>query len=107
LLIFQLTEPLMAASLDDRGLPNRLEHIEELLQQVEQFPDPKEKARLREIVQSILELHRDGLERLLGHIAATGDAGQAVLGALAEDEDVATLLLLYGLHPHGVEGPGS
>src|SRR5262249_49722483 len=44
-----------------------------------------------------------GLERLLGHMADEGEAGERILGACAGDEVVSGLLLLHGLHPLDVE----
>ncbi len=93
----------MAASLDDREFRQRMERIESLLREVEQVPDPTARARTREIVQAILDLHGAGLERMLEHIAAAGDAGLALIGSLAQDDLVGSLLLLYGLHPLDVE----
>jgi Fe-S cluster biogenesis protein NfuA len=96
-------EKLMTASLDDREFRRRMERIESLLREVEQFADPKARAHTREIVQAILDLHGAGLERMLEHIAAAQDAGLTLIGALSQDDLVGSLLLLHGLHPLDVE----
>ena len=44
-----------------------------------------------------------GLERVLSHMAETGDAGAAALDACARDEVAGGLLLLHGLHPLDIE----
>ena len=63
------------------------------------WPTRRRAARTREIVQAVLELHASGFERILGHLAAAGDAGAAVLDDCTSDEIVTGLLLLHGLHP--------
>jgi Fe-S cluster biogenesis protein NfuA len=93
----------MAASTEDRQLHARIRRVESLLQEVEQFKDPQMRSRTREIVQVLMDLHGAGLEKILTHLASTGDAGLALIDSLAEDELVASLLLLYGLHPLGLE----
>jgi Fe-S cluster biogenesis protein NfuA len=93
----------MAGSRDDWEFRQRMERIESLLHEVEQIPDLRVRARAREIVQAILDLHGAGLERMLEHIAAAGDVGLALIGSLAQDDLVGSLLLLYGLHPLDLE----
>jgi Fe-S cluster biogenesis protein NfuA len=88
---------------NDREFRKRMGRIETLIQEVERFPDSGARAHTREIVQSLLDLHSTGLERILEHLAASGDTGLALIDALARDELVESLLLLYGLHPLDVE----
>ncbi len=52
-------------------------------------------------MQALLELYRAGLERIVTQLAAHDDGHLA--GALIEDELVAHLLLLHGLHPVALE----
>ena len=54
-------------------------------------------------MRAVLDLHGAGLSRVLGHLEAAGEAGQAVLDVCARDEVVGGLLLLHDLHPLGVE----
>jgi Fe-S cluster biogenesis protein NfuA len=93
----------MPGSHDDRELRKRMERMDSLLREVERFADPEARARTREIVQAILDLHGAGLERALEAIAAAGAPGLAMIDALARDDLVGSLLLLYGLHPLDVE----
>ena len=58
---------------------------------------------MREAVQAILDLHGAGLERILSHLEAAGEAGAAARDACVGDEIVGGLLLLHGLHPLGLE----
>jgi Fe-S cluster biogenesis protein NfuA len=93
----------MAVSTEDRQLHDRVRRVESLLHEVEQFKDPQMRAKTREIVQVLMDLHGAGLEKMLTHLASTGDAGLAMIDSLAQDELVASLLLLYGLHPLDLE----
>ena len=87
---------------DAREFQTRLERLDTLLHEVGRLPDGAQ-ARTREIVQTVLDLHGAGLERLLEHLAEAGPAGRAVLDACAADDLVASLLLLHGLHPLDLE----
>jgi Fe-S cluster biogenesis protein NfuA len=93
----------MAESLDARAFQSRLQRLDALLSEVEEFADPAAAARTREIVQAILDLHGTGLERMLEHLEAAGEAGASILGACAGDDIVSGLLLLHGLHPEDLE----
>jgi Fe-S cluster biogenesis protein NfuA len=93
----------MADAPNDREFRKRMGRIETLLQEIERFPDAGARAHTREIVQTLLDLHGAGLERILEHLAAAGDTGLAMIDSLARDELVGSLLLLYGLHPLDVE----
>jgi Fe-S cluster biogenesis protein NfuA len=53
-------------------------------------------------VQALLDLYGEGLARVVGEAAAR-DAGGELAAALGEDELVAHLLLLHGLHPVPLE----
>jgi Fe-S cluster biogenesis protein NfuA len=85
---------------DSRELMRR---IETLLQEIEQLKEPRALARSRELVKCLLDLHGSALERLLERIAASNKSGIALIDELAEDDLVAGLMLLYGLHPLDME----
>jgi Fe-S cluster biogenesis protein NfuA len=89
----------MAAISDDEEFRQRMDRIEPLLREVEQLSDPALQARMRELVQSILQLHGAGLQRLVRSLGKAGEVGRALLHSLADDELVGGLLLLHGLHP--------
>jgi Fe-S cluster biogenesis protein NfuA len=93
----------MPSALEDQEFHGRLERLEALLQQVEQFPDSQLRDRVREIVQAILDLHGIGLERILEQIAHGEETRLALIETLARDELVGSLLLLHGLHPADLE----
>jgi Fe-S cluster biogenesis protein NfuA len=64
-----------------------LEEVEALLDQVETFP-PREREVATELVQALLDMYGEGLSRIVA-------AGSVPV----EDDLVAHLLLLHGLHP--------
>jgi Fe-S cluster biogenesis protein NfuA len=93
----------MTQPLDAREFQSRLQRLDALLSDVEDSADPAAAARTREIVQLVLDLHGNGLERILGHLEVAGDTGAKVLDACACDDVVSGLLLLHDLHPMGLE----
>jgi Fe-S cluster biogenesis protein NfuA len=68
-----------------------IERVEALLDQVEGFPEPQ-RAVATELVSALLDMYGDGLARIV-----------AACEVPVEDELVAHLLLLHGLHPMPVE----
>jgi Fe-S cluster biogenesis protein NfuA len=93
----------MTSTLDARELQARLQRLDALIREAERFADPAARAHTRQIVQTLLDLHGLGLDRLLRHVAEAGEAGRRILDACAGDEAVGGLLLLHGLHPLDVE----
>jgi len=81
----------------------RLQSIERLLGEIESAANPSLRANVQELVQLIMDLHGAGLERTLELIHATGEAGESIIQKLGRDELVASLLVLYGLHPQTLE----
>ena len=81
----------------------RLKGIEHLLGEIESAADPNLRTAVRELVQLVMDLHGAGLERMLELIRAPGDGGDTLVQKLGRDELVASLLVLYGLHPLDVE----
>ena len=81
----------------------RLESIEQLIRQIEATGDPSVRTAARELVQVVMELHGAGLERILEILGTSGEPGQSILGSMGRDDMVASLLVLYGLHPLSFE----
>jgi Fe-S cluster biogenesis protein NfuA len=96
-------EGCMSGTDQDSGFRNRMARIEALLEETQRSPDPRARDSAREIVQVLLDLHAAALERLLGTIAERGPDGLALIDAIAEDELVGHILLLYGIHPLDLE----
>ena len=81
----------------------RLQSIEQLLGKIESAADPNLRTTVQELLQLVMDLHGAGLERMLELIRAAGDEGESVVQKMARDEFVASLLILYGLHPVGLD----
>ena len=71
--------------------------IEELLGRIRSAGDPGTAETAEEVVRLVVELYGAGLERTVEL------AGPEVLERLVEDELVASLLVLHGLHPKDTE----
>ncbi len=74
-------------------MTERIQAIEGLIRQLEASADPATRAGVRELVQAIMEYHGAGLERIVEM------AGEPMVRQFARNELVASLLMLYGLHP--------
>jgi Fe-S cluster biogenesis protein NfuA len=75
----------------------RVGQVEALLDRLDALPDPAARELATATVQALLELYGEGLRHVVERI------GPAQARALADDELVAQLLLLHGLHPVSVE----
>jgi Fe-S cluster biogenesis protein NfuA len=58
------------------------------------------RARAEELVRLVTDLYGAGLERLLEILHLAGRLDAKVLAAIADDDLVASLLLVHGLHPY-------
>jgi Fe-S cluster biogenesis protein NfuA len=83
----------------NRDFQKRLESIAGLVHKIEAVADPSLRSDVRELVESLMSLHGGGVERTLEIISAAGGAGEEIIDRLGRDEMVASLLVLYGLHP--------
>ena len=81
----------------------RLQKIEGLVGKIEATADPSLRTMVQELVQLVMELHGAGVERMLKLIREAGGEGESVIEKLGRDELVASILVLYGLHPAGLE----
>lgn len=77
--------------------------IESLLQEMATFPDSNAQAVTEELLQTLLTMYGEGLNRMLEITANFEPEGEAIIDAYADDELVSSLLLLHGLHPIDVE----
>ncbi len=81
----------------------RIQRIDELVHQLEALSDASARALAGELVQSVMDLHEGAIEHLMETIADAGDSGRRIIDRLGREEPVRSLLLLYGLHPVGVQ----
>jgi Fe-S cluster biogenesis protein NfuA len=93
----------MPDAIEDKELRDRFHRIDNLLKGVEKFRDPQAQAQTREIVQCLMDLHGAVLERMLDHVSTSPRIGTDLIDSLARDDVIASLLLLYGLHPLDLE----
>lgn len=83
---------------DTKEFQERIGRIEGLVHKLESASDPALKRTARELMESLMELHGAGLERILEIVSEAGLAP-----SLAADPLVGSLLVLYGLHPDDFE----
>jgi Fe-S cluster biogenesis protein NfuA len=81
----------------------RLNQLETLIGQVEAYEDEEARRPALDAIQALLQLHSEGLERMLVSISKAGPIGEALIAEMAGDEIVGGLLLLHDLHPIGLE----
>jgi Fe-S cluster biogenesis protein NfuA len=81
----------------------RLHQLETLIGQVEAYEEEEARRPALDAIQLLLQLHSDGLERMLVSIGKAGPSGEALIAEMAGDEIVGGLLLLHDLHPIGLE----
>ncbi len=80
----------------------RMRRVEVMVEELERRGGEAAEAS-RALLGAVLDLHEAGLARALEIVAAQGEAGRAVTAALVADPQVASLLLLHGLHPDPLE----
>lgn len=81
----------------------QIEAIERLVRDIDQVSDPSIRNLSKQLVQSLMDLHGAGIERMLEMVHSKGDVGQQIIDEMGRDELVRSLLLLYGLHPLDLE----
>jgi Fe-S cluster biogenesis protein NfuA/nitrite reductase/ring-hydroxylating ferredoxin subunit len=74
-----------------------IERVQRLTAELERVEDPRSRELAEELAAAVLELHREGLERVF---AALDEETRA---RLAADGLVGSLLLIHGLHPEPIE----
>jgi Fe-S cluster biogenesis protein NfuA len=80
-----------------------IQRVGGLVQEMESIADPAVRAAAKEMVQSLMDLHGAALEKALEIVADVGDPGLAIIDRLGRDSLVSSVLILYGLHPEGIE----
>jgi Fe-S cluster biogenesis protein NfuA len=84
---------------DQRNVPQRIESIEDLVREIEGLPDPAARAACTHLVQTLMEFHGSGIERILEVVHRSGEVGQQIIDDLGDDDLASSLLLLHDLHP--------
>ena len=81
-------------------IQDRVRRIEEMIGGLDGLLEPDARVRVQELVSLLLDVHGEGLGRLVDRLA---DEGPSILDEVARDEVVGGLLLLHGLHPQDLE----
>lgn len=87
----------MAQDLHEVGL-----RVEELLAELTSVTDPTVHQRAEALVSLLVEFYGAGLERLVA-LVAREPSGDLIIRRLAQDELLASLFVLHGIHPVPVE----
>ena len=77
----------------------RMGRLEELVQSAEALRDDAARGLARELVQVLLEVHGEGMRRLLDAARGAAGSGPALAATCSNDELLGSLLMLHGLHP--------
>jgi Fe-S cluster biogenesis protein NfuA len=77
--------------------------LKTLLQEVEACSDPALRDMVEELIRAILDLHGDGLARLLTLTQRAQHTGPALVEMFTHDELLTFLFMLHGLHPVAVQ----
>jgi hypothetical protein len=88
-----------AANIDQK----RVHRIEDLVRRLERIADPESRDVAEQLMQTVLELHGAGLEKIMNLIFESGVAGENMIRRFANDSLVSSLLVLHGLHPDDLE----
>jgi len=88
---------------DDKDLQNRVQKIGQLVRDLETVADPAARAATKELVQLLMDMHGEGLERIMGIVFQSGEPGTRLIDELGQDPLVSSLLVLYGLHPDDLQ----
>lgn len=89
--------------LSTQDFQRKLGRVEELIAALESVPDSPLSGQMRELIQTLLDLHGSGLERILAAVYDSSAEGAAMIDQLGRDRLVSGLLLLHGLHPLDLE----
>jgi len=81
----------------------QIRRLSELVTEFEHLPDGPQKTRGRELIQLLMEVHAEGLERVMEVVFESREGGSPLVTRLGDDEVTGALLLLYSLHPDSLE----
>ncbi len=87
----------------ETGLKDRIQKIEGLVAQIRVAADQGTRKAALDLVQTVMEFHATGIDRMMEIASESGDAGWQIIDAFAADEIVSNLLVLHGLHPLDLE----
>lgn len=89
---------------NDGEFQEQVQQLGKLVAQFSELPDSAAKVAGRELVQLLMDVHGRGLERVMEIVFTSGDhLAQGIIDKLGRDPIVGNLLVLYSLHPDGLE----
>ncbi|MGO8796796.1 MAG: NifU family protein [Candidatus Sulfotelmatobacter sp.] len=88
---------------DNRDFRDDMQKIGDLVHEIESIADPAARAKSKELVQSVMDLHGAAFDRTMEIVAEAGEAGMSIIERLGRDSLVSSVLVLYGLHPDDIE----
>jgi Fe-S cluster biogenesis protein NfuA len=83
----------------DEGHDQPLLRVQELQEKLDSAGDPATRELAEELVSAVVQMYGAGLERIVDSLLAAGQEGRRLTATLAEEEQVAALLLIHDLHP--------
>jgi hypothetical protein len=86
----------------EKEFQEKMRRLGALVGELDQMPGGSSKVAARELVQLLMEVHGTGLERIL-ELVKESATGKAIVERFGDDPLARNLLLLYGLHPDGLE----
>lgn len=81
----------------------QLGRMEELIHALDETADSPTCRQARELVQIVLKMHGDALERMLDSIHDEALTGRQLIDRLANDPLISNVLILHALHPLDLE----
>ncbi len=88
---------------EESAFQQRMQRIEGLIGQIESSGQGSIQAMATELVSLVMELHGNGISRMVELLKQSGLGGIAAIEQFAEDPLIGSLLVLYGLHPQTLE----
>ncbi len=81
----------------------QVRQLGKLITQFDQMPDGPPKTACKELVQLLMDVHGAGLDRIMEIVFESEGPGPVIIDKLGNDAVTSSLLLLYSLHPQGLE----
>jgi hypothetical protein len=89
--------------IDEQELRQRMQRIAELVNRLDSEGDSNASKQAKELLESVMDLHGEAIDRIIGRLRNSGPSGEEAIQSLAVDPVVSNVLILYNLHPHDLE----
>ena len=88
---------------EDTAFQSSMQKIAELIGTLDRAAEPVLRTAAKELVAALLEVHGACLARMLETLNKTGEPGQQAIRSFVGDPLIRNLLILYELHPDGLD----